>query len=165
MSDTERPQRQERVATESDFKEDNTELCVTKQLEELERNRKSLAGSSKSLLGCSGPMEEIPNDGEKMDTSLAEPPPADEKKENSGETDAPGYKLGKISDKPELAKSSPVLLGTGTRGEGQEDKLEKQSEVLRKRRRKTNKTGFPTTLKKKRRVEKEKTAQQQQWVS
>ena len=88
-----------------------------------------------------------------------------EKKENGGETAAPGHKLGKISDKPELAKSSPVLLGTGTRGEGQEDKLEKQSEVLRKRRRKTNKTGFPTTLKKKRRVEKEKTAQQQQWVS
>merc|ERR1719412_848204 len=99
-----------------------------------------------------------------MDTSLAEPPLADEKKENGGETDAPGHKLGKISDKPELAKSSPVLLGTGTRGEGQEDKLEKQSEVLRKRRRKTNKTGFPTTLKKKRRVETEKTAQQQQWV-
>ena len=172
VSDTERPQRQERVATESDCKEDNTELCVTKQLEELERNRKSLVGSSKSLvgsskslLGCSGPLEEIPDDGEKMDTSLAEPPLADEKKENGGETDAPGHKLGKISDKPELAKSSPVLLGTGTRGEGQEDKLEKQSEVLRKRRRKTNKTGFPTTLKKKRRVEKEKTAQQQQWVS
>merc|ERR1712156_1097126 len=148
----------------------------TKQLEVLERNRKSLAGSSKSfvgsskslvgssksLLGSSGPSEEIPNDGEKMDTSPGEPPPADEKKENGGETDAPGHKLGKISDKPELAKSSPVLLGTGTRGEGQEDKLEKQSEVLRKRRRKTNKTGFPTTLKKKRRVEKENTAQQ--WV-
>ena len=163
VSDTERPQRQQRVATESDGKEDNTELCVTKQLEVLERNRKSLAGSSKSLVGSSGPSEEIPDDGEKMDTSPGEPPPADEKKENGGETDAPGHKLGKISDKPELAKSSPVLLGTGTRGEGQEDKLEKQSEVLRKRRRKTNKTGFPTTLKKKRRVEKEKTAQQ--WVS
>merc|ERR1712107_31522 len=120
-----------------------------------------LVGSLKSLEGSSGPSEEIPDNGEKMDTSLAEPPPADEKKEN-GETDAPGHKLGKISDKPELAKYSPVLLGTGTRGEGQENKLEKQSELLRKRRRKTNKTGFPITLKKKRRVEKEKAAQQ--WV-
>merc|ERR1712038_535021 len=53
VSDTERPQRREQVATESDGKEDNTELCVTKQLEVLERNRKSLAGSSKSLVGSS----------------------------------------------------------------------------------------------------------------
>ena len=157
VSDTDRPRRR-RGSIESDCKTDKggkgelPELCVTKQLEVLERSRQSL-------------VEENCHNGGKMGSCPAEPTPAAEKKENDGGGSESGHKLEKISDKPELTQSSPAVLGTEDRNEGDEEKLslEKQSEVLRKRRRKTNKTGFPSTMKKKRRVEHENS--RQQWVS
>ena len=101
-----------------------------------------------------------------MGSSPAEPTPAGEKKENDGRgSESSSHKLEKISDKPELTQSSPAVLGTEDRNEGEEEKLslEKHSEVVRKRRRKTNKTGFPSTMKKKRRIEHENS--RQHWVS
>ena len=152
VSDSDRPRRR-RGSIESDCKAEKggkgdlgPQLCVTKQLEVLERSR-----------------QENCHNGGKMGTSPAEPPPAGEKKENDGGASESGHKLEKISDKPELTQSSPAVLGTEDRNEGDEEKLEKQSEVVRKRRRKTNKTGFPSTMKKKRRIEHENS--RRQWVS
>ena len=156
VSDTERPRRR-RGSVESDCKTEKSgkgdlgpEMCVTKQLEVLERSRQSLAEN------C--------DNGGKMGSSPAEPTPAGEKKENDGGGGERSHKLEKISAKPELNQSSFAVLGTEDRSGGEGEKLEKQSEVLvRKRRRKVNKTGFPSTMKKRRRIENEN--MRQQWVS
>ena len=98
-----------------------------------------------------------------MGSSPAEKTPAGEKKENDGRgSESSSHKLEKISDKPELTQSGPAVLGTEDRLEEEKMALEKQGEV-RKRRRKTNKTGFPSTMKKRRRIEHE--SSRQQWVS
>ena len=151
VSDTDRPRRR-RGSVDSDCKTEKSgkgnlapELCVTKQLEVLERSR-----------------QENCHDGGKMGSSPAEPTPAGGKKENDGGASETDHKLEKISDKPELTQSSPAVLGSEDRNERDEEKLEKQSEV-RKRRRKTNKTGFPSTIKKRRRIDHENS--RQQWVS
>ena len=148
VSDTDRPRRR-RGSIEA-------ELCVTQQLEALEKSRQSLAS------GSSGPVKENCDQGGKMGSSSAEPITAAGKKENGGGSSESDHKLEKISDKPELTQSGPAVLGTEDRLEEEKMALEKQGEV-RKRRRKTNKTGFPSTMKKRRRIEHE--SSRQQWVS
>jgi hypothetical protein len=143
-------------------------LCVTQQLEVLEQKRKILKStSSQSAEKAEKSVErnaektnekveenievEKEVNREKIVGSSAEPALAAEKKENNCNS-----KLEKITDKPELTQSSPAVLGSENTSEadlGEEMVREKQTELVRKRRRKTNKTGFPATLKKKRRLE------------
>merc|ERR1719266_2382242 len=144
VSDTDRPRRR-RGSIEP-------ELCVTQQLEALEKSRQSLPS------GSSGPVKE---NCEKMGSSSAEPITAAGEKENGGGSSESDHKLEKISDKPELTQSGPAVLGTEDRLEEEKMALEKQGEV-RKRRRKTNKTGFPSTMKKRRKIEHE--SSRQQWA-
>ena len=110
--------------------------CVTQQLEVLERRRRSIKLAAAS-------------DESQSENSSAEPTPTALEKGSTAILD-------KILDNSEFTKSSPTVPGNESKAETtQELTLKKKIEVVRKRRKKTNKTGFPSATKKRRKVENE----------
>ena len=108
--------------------------CVTQQLEVLERRRRNIK------------LAAVSNECQSGNSSAETTPTALEK--GSAAT------IDRILCNSELTKSSLEVPGNKSKTETtQELTLEKKIEVVRKRRKKTNKTGFPSATKKRRKVE------------